>query len=196
MTLLRRAPREVYRVYGEEEFFADTAAPVEDFDAAHSASADAHRQRLAGATVLLAVVGAVGAAIAITTMSSMTAVRRRGGMRLSAASGRPTSAGERIGRLHASSATPAASGRPEGHGDVASRHLHGRAPQPGSRGPAREVPQHRGWLRVVAQTVSVSVPAHVVQMASTGDPVTVTDPAAGGSTSAHQLVQVEFGFER
>jgi len=44
--------------------------------------------------------------------------------------------------------------------------------------------------------VSVSVPAHVVQMASTGDPVTVTDPAAGGSTSAHQLVQVEFGFER
>jgi hypothetical protein len=83
MTLLRRAPREVYRVYGEEEFFArvghdvgfETAAP------AH-ASGGVRLQRIAGAGMLLAATGAVGGLIAVGALSSTAAPRRRVGASL------------------------------------------------------------------------------------------------------------------
>ena len=77
MTLLRRAPREVYRVYSEEEFFAcvdrdersEPAGPV----------GERRMQRVAGVTVLLAATGVVGGLIAITGLSTSTGARRRAG---------------------------------------------------------------------------------------------------------------------
>jgi hypothetical protein len=77
MTLLGRAPREVYRVYGEDEFFAGPglATPIE----APSSRAERGLHRAAGATVLVAAVGAVGALVALTSFSSTTRAGRRVG---------------------------------------------------------------------------------------------------------------------
>ena len=77
MTLLRRAPREVYRVYGEEEFFA-AAARDERFELT-GGRGERRRHRVAGATVLLAATGAVGGLIALTSLSAATSARRRVG---------------------------------------------------------------------------------------------------------------------
>jgi hypothetical protein len=83
MMLLRRAHREVYRVYSEEEFF--TCVDHEERSEPAGAVGERRLQRVAGATVLLAAAGAVGGVIAITSMSSTTGVRRRTGARLLAA---------------------------------------------------------------------------------------------------------------
>jgi hypothetical protein len=65
MTLLRRAPREVYRVYSEEEFF-DGVAHEQLFEPILSAERGERRlRRLAGAAMLAGAVGTVGGAIAV-----------------------------------------------------------------------------------------------------------------------------------
>jgi hypothetical protein len=76
MTLLRRAPREVYHVYAEQEFLADTRCD----EPLHTVGAAAGVQRLhriAGATALVAAAGAVGGLIALTGLQSLTGGRRR-----------------------------------------------------------------------------------------------------------------------
>ncbi|HEY3959346.1 MAG TPA: hypothetical protein VGL68_02435 [Solirubrobacteraceae bacterium] len=65
MTLLRRAPREVYRVYGEAEFF-EGAAGMELFTPATSSGAGERRlRRLAGAAMLAGAVGTMGGAVVL-----------------------------------------------------------------------------------------------------------------------------------
>lgn len=83
MTLLRRAHREVYRVYSEEEFFAS----VDRDERAEPARAAGERRmhRVAGVTVLLAATGAVGGLVAVTSLSTATGARRRAGTGLLAA---------------------------------------------------------------------------------------------------------------
>lgn len=83
MTLLRRAPREVYRVYDEEQFLA-CAGHDEPFEAV-SASGERRLQRVAGATMLVAVTGAVGGLVAITSLSSTAGGARRSSGLLAAA---------------------------------------------------------------------------------------------------------------
>jgi hypothetical protein len=85
MTLLRRAPREVYRVYAEDEFFASQVA--DETFAVPSRGADRRLLRLAGGAMLLAAVGAVGGLVAITSLSSAPRVGRRRGSGLLAAAG-------------------------------------------------------------------------------------------------------------
>ncbi len=74
--LLRRAPREVYRVYGEEEFFATAA---DERSEPTDGAGEQRLQRVAGATVLLAAAGAVGGLIAITSLSTAAGARPAGG---------------------------------------------------------------------------------------------------------------------
>jgi hypothetical protein len=76
MTLLRRAPREVYRVYAEEEFLADTRCdePLQTVGAADGVQ---RLHRIAGATALVAAAGAVGGLIALTGLQSLAGSRRR-----------------------------------------------------------------------------------------------------------------------
>src|SRR5580704_6574500 len=63
--LLRRAPREVYRVYSEDEFF-DGATNEELFEPVAPAGTGERRlRRLAGAAMLVGAVGTVGGVIAI-----------------------------------------------------------------------------------------------------------------------------------
>jgi hypothetical protein len=75
MTLLRRAPREVYRVYSEDEFLSDPLCDerMGKLDAAASAR---RLNRIAGATVLVAAAGAVGGLIASTITPSIAGNRR------------------------------------------------------------------------------------------------------------------------
>jgi hypothetical protein len=66
VTLLRRAPREVYRVYDEEEFFACPVDPFADTERlVHTSlprvvSRGLTLRRLAGSTMLIAVAGVLG----------------------------------------------------------------------------------------------------------------------------------------
>jgi hypothetical protein len=98
MTLLRRRPRAVYRVYSEDEYLAG-ADPFVDWDAAAELDRDvptaeptAHRQkpnmrprghsrerrlhRLAGAAALTGAVGAVGGVIAVAGLRSHPVTRQ------------------------------------------------------------------------------------------------------------------------
>jgi hypothetical protein len=182
MTLLRRAPREVYRLYGEEEFFAD--APLDErISMAPAGPGGQQLQRLAGATMLLAAVGAVGGLIAITGVSSVAGARRRGGARLAAATGSAvptrsdvsrarTSSGVRITReqrTEPARSAPRADGRDQEHA-AASRHRRARV--------------------AVTVPVSVATPAQVPVQPSAAD-MTASAPVV-----RRQPVQVEFGFER
>jgi hypothetical protein len=195
MTWLRRAPREVYRVYGEEEFFAETTPHTEPANPTPDGNAEHQLQRLVGATALLVTVGVVGGMIAIASISS-SAGRRRSGTRVSAAGGSPLPAGERVARMDASAGMPVAPGRRVDRDSS--------APPAGERkrpaGPRRSAPAaspHRLRPRVVvAQIVSAPDSAPVVQVASAGAPVSVTDSMTGTSVASRQPVQAEFGFER
>jgi hypothetical protein len=79
MTLLRRAPREVYRVYSEAEFF-DGAAGVEVFAPATATGAGERRlRRLAGAAMLAGAVGTMGGAVVLTGSRPTRGSGRRAG---------------------------------------------------------------------------------------------------------------------
>jgi hypothetical protein len=73
VTLLRRAPREVYRVYGEDEFWASSERELLDggnrvgrTDATASAAGRRPLRRMVVSTALLAGAGAVGGLMAVT----------------------------------------------------------------------------------------------------------------------------------
>jgi hypothetical protein len=83
MTLLRRAHREVYRVYSEEEFFA--CVDHDGRSERAGAAGERRMHRVAGVTVLLAATGAVGGLIAVTSLSTAMGARRRAGASLLAA---------------------------------------------------------------------------------------------------------------
>jgi hypothetical protein len=80
MGILRRAKREVYRVYSEEEFLAD-AHTLTDWSVspAEGASRERRLRRLAGMAALTGAVGTVVGAIALTSVGS-----RSSGLRVTA----------------------------------------------------------------------------------------------------------------
>jgi len=168
MTLLRRAPREVYRLYGEDEFFA-TSTPGEDHATAeHRRKGSRRLQRFAGVAILLAVVGVVGGMVAITSVSRVAGARRRGIGRLSAAA----HAGGRTSRMMPAGKSFATSGPG------------GRSRRASSRGVSRP------------RVKNASGPTRSVQTADVGTAVNVADSWAGTPVSAPRPVQAEFGFER
>jgi hypothetical protein len=84
--MLRRAPREVYRVYGEDEFLG-RVADHRDIEPAAPASAQRLLHRVAGTTMVLAAAGMVGGLVALTSLSSGSGARRRIATGLLAANG-------------------------------------------------------------------------------------------------------------
>jgi hypothetical protein len=194
MTLLRRAPREVYRVYSEEEFFAETTPHAEHVDASRGNS-ERQLQRLAGATVLLVTVGVVGGMIVVSIVSS-PASRRRGGARSSTASGSLPPAGDRVARMQASAGMPDVRERSVDRRGTAP-HVGGREQQASSRRrPLVESPRRVRPHGVVTQTVGVQGPARVLLEADAWVPVRVAEPTAGAPVASPQPAQIEFGFER
>lgn len=78
MTRLRRRPRAVYRVYGEEEYLAgvDTLSALEDPPLAEEPTHGRRLQRIAGAAALTGAVGTVGGVVGLAGLR-MHAVDRR-----------------------------------------------------------------------------------------------------------------------
>jgi hypothetical protein len=104
MTLLQRAPREVYRVYTEDEFFAAAGSEaLEDGDerAADSPVGESRLRRLAGVTALLAIAGAVGGVTALSDATSSSGARRRVRRDLLAAAPRAVSRSASVPALRA-----------------------------------------------------------------------------------------------
>jgi hypothetical protein len=91
MMRVRRAPREVYRVYSEEEFFAGDellAGGVADERRVGSAGgADQRWHTAAGVTIAAAAIGAIGGVVALTWVASAPRDGRRATAGLLAAAG-------------------------------------------------------------------------------------------------------------
>jgi hypothetical protein len=182
---LGRAPREVYRVYNEREFFAD-GAHEERLEVERAVAGGRRLQRLAGVTVLLAAVGAAGGLIVVASLPSRAGGRRRGGSRLAADVASPTRASmpswrqqPRAQRLTA--ATGGASALKPAAGAVHAERQHS---APGAAGRRRA-----GSERVVG-AVREQAAASVELAASAAD----TSRAAVVATRPSG--QIEFGFER
>jgi hypothetical protein len=94
--LMRRAPREVYRVYDAEEFLADVGvdAPV---DEAPQFAGDRRLHQIVGAMMLVAVLGALGALLAIIGLSSIGSGRR---VRSSSLATAGSTTASRVARVH------------------------------------------------------------------------------------------------
>ncbi len=78
---VRRAPREVYRVYSEDEFFGEETLAGEAVEGCHVApvgGGDTRWHAAAGATIAAAAIGAIGGLIALT----WSAPAPRGGRRV------------------------------------------------------------------------------------------------------------------
>jgi hypothetical protein len=201
MTMLRRAPREVYRVYEEEEFFA--CADREERSEAVGASVRPVRRlhRLVGATMLLTAAGALGALMAIAGPSSVAGVRRRAGGRLLAASGPPVSSRVARGQIWSARAgSDWQSGTAvKERRVVPMREVGGDRPASGRPMP---ISRHEGVSRRPAVATDAGSPAvvGVAAMGSSRAPIELASaasaPPAGAMGSARPSGQSEFGFER
>jgi hypothetical protein len=101
MTLLQRTPREVYRVFDEDEFLARGAGQLGNVPAT-PVTAERRLRRIAGTTVLVAAAGAVGGLLTVAGVFSVSGARRRTGVRLSASNVLPSSSSpvETVGGRH------------------------------------------------------------------------------------------------
>ena len=207
MTLLRRAPREVYRVYGEDEFWASAA--LEPFDGwSRNGRASAIRPssgrrtllRTAASTVLLASVGTVGGLMAMTGAAPFPHAGRGAVASLLARERSPASsqaAGVHIWRERVRSPRSPASRVRVARSRLLARRLivRGLAPGPSepasaSRAASTIEPDHEG---AAVEVAAVSLPSHAAA------PAPVESPARTvGSTPAGQSPPgpAEFGFER
>jgi hypothetical protein len=194
MTLLRRAPREVYRVYAEEEFLADTRCD-EPLHTVGAAAGGRRLHRIAGATALVAAAGAVGGLIALTGLQSLAGGRRRERQRPAAVTA--LTASTRATRPSVWR-EPGGRGRP-GRGLVGHHAQPGAAPERPSGGRAR--------AREVAP-VSDGAPAPESTLAPDGAPAPQSAPVqaaapsgaaravAAAAAAPRQSGAAEFGFER
>lgn len=179
MTLLRRAPREVYRVYAEDDFFASPAID-EGFRVAGSGT-ERRLLRLLGGAMLLAVVGAVGALIAITSASPASRAGRRLGSGLLAAAGSLGSsrrAGAHVWRQQAGAGASRSTGTSIRHRTAALAPRRAGIP-----------PRAAAFRGSGSATVEVTSPP-------ASEPVEVATRTPGGSPPGRPLGQSEFGFER
>jgi hypothetical protein len=81
MTLLRRAPREVYRVYGEDEFWANTERELQaaNEDQVTSPQRDGRSalRRVVALSALLTALGAVGGVLVLTRAPALRSSARQ-----------------------------------------------------------------------------------------------------------------------
>jgi hypothetical protein len=184
MTVLRRAPREVYRVYTEEDFLA-RVAEQQDIEPAASASAEGLFQRIAGTTMLLAAAGLVGGLVALASLSSGNGTRRRSATGLLVAGGSHRAPSQRSARIAPAEVLPEAAGaggsRKQG-AEVAER-VPIRRPEPRLVSPEEALP-----VADVAQPRSAPIEAVTSTSASAGATAVASQPQRSG--------QPEFGFER
>jgi hypothetical protein len=187
MKLLRRAPREVYRVYGEAEFFADAGrvSPPEREPEADSVS-ERWLRRVIGTTLLLAAAGAVGGVVA----SAPSAPGARRGMRSSlvAAAGSLV-AGARVHlvagpRIHVTRVRALSRARADrgGAGDLSAR-VH-RGASVDERGAGEHVLRLAPGAEVESAPIRAAVPTIAAR-------TTVAAPVA-----SRHVGRAEFGFER
>jgi hypothetical protein len=189
MMLPRRAPREVYRVYGHEEFMAAPASH-DAIEVSRVLAGERRLQRLAGTAVLLAAMGAVAGVVAATSSPPGSPRRHRAVLasRLAGVPDRPdvwqqprAEAAERLpARLRVTRRTR------------------------GARAGRRE----RTGAQVLAATGRHDVAAVAARVAGSATPSRVSAPtsvakSSGGSqlsatpaAASRQPGQVEFGFER
>jgi hypothetical protein len=186
MTLLRRAPREVYRVYTEDEFLAD--ATCEELFPTSGRAVSSRRLRFAGTTLLLAAAGAVGGLVVLTSMQPLSGGRRRERPRPVMTSGLLASV--RAQHLNVRRQRGAAGVDGPGRGSV-SRHIARRQ----SRASVVRARKHRHDVAAPSELARVRTSAPVTQrpavevVANVGAQPTVA--AAVGEPG-----QAEFGFER
>jgi hypothetical protein len=198
MTLLRRAPREVYRVYDEEEFLARTDCEA-SFEAV-AASSERRLQRVVGATTLVAITGVVGGLVVFTSLPAVVGGSRRSRGRLAAASALASVRTERAQMWRAPADTarrpiPVAANR------FLPRQLATRA-QPARRGQRMEAtPPPTGLPAVVSPQARPAPRPQAPGRPAAGQSAagqSAAGQSAAGQPAGGQPVagQPEFGFER
>jgi hypothetical protein len=203
MMRVRRAPREVYRVYSEEEFFGGdeliAGGVADERDVSSAGGADQRWHTAAGVTIAAAAIGAIGGVVALTWGASAPRDGRRATTGLLAAAGSlaPSHlAGTHVWRGPSNAEDP----RPRG---VTMRRIAAAKPSRRAGTPVRAARARRspgaGVREQVTQTVAMtraSYEAAAVRepRGSTGA-VPATSAPAQPQHPTHPAVS-EFGFER
>jgi hypothetical protein len=198
MTVLRRTPREVYRVYGEDEFLAHIA-DHRDIEPAAPASAQRLLHRVAGTTMLLAAAGIVGGLVALTSLSSGTGARRRIASGLLAANGSRSARFRRSARLAPAEVWREAAGARGSYRRGAREPMTSRvrAGRHAARRPAR-LPLDRPEPPVITADRTVPVADEAQPRSAPIEAATSTSSAVATAVASRsrRSGQSEFGFER
>jgi hypothetical protein len=195
MTLLQRTPREVYRVFDEDEFLV-RGAPEHHSASPPQLGAQRRLRRIAGTTVLVAATGAVGGLLALAGMFSVSGNRRRAGARRFAATASS-------GALRSASSHVAAAGAPRGL-TVSGGSRYAGAGQRSKRVRVSRRPRVDVRSAVKRRVASVSSPrrrALASVIAPRNTPVQAAPLAGhalpiGGRGQPQRWGRPEFGFER
>ncbi len=221
MMVLRRAPREVYRVYSEEEFF-DGAADMAPFTPTNSSGAGERRlRRLAGAAMLAGAMGTMGGAVLLAGSRPTRGPDRRAGNGAAQALAR----GRLLARVGAQLRTPAAGGSdvalyPSAAGRArsiaraaaplaltAEPASHPRIAREARAEHAEQREEHGGDARVSVGTLPVDTASGSAPVPAASDGASIPVSAAASSDSpsttattppppAPSAERAEFGFER
>jgi hypothetical protein len=191
MTLLQRRPREVYRVFDEDEFLLGATHEHRALSA-RTPGAERRARRIVAASALVAAAGALTALVALANILSVSGPRRRPGSRLSAAtasSGATPSSSTHVGTLAALRHPMRFGGSRAVGAGVRSRRIRSRRR---ARADARSLLKRGGPRRTLALVVAAAPRRTSVTPAA---PAGRASSAAGGSQSLASD-RPEFGFER
>jgi hypothetical protein len=205
MTRLRRRPRAIYRVYGEEEYLAgaDALPAREDAPPAEEPTHGRRLQRIAGAAALTGAVGTVGGVVGLAGLRTHArALDRR---EIAQRTAPPLRAAGSRGHASPSSHLT----RREILHRYPSRHAHARraraervSQRPASRvgAGARTMVVASASRETFARAASAPPSASTETASATRGAPAETPSAAGetrpGATAARPAAQSEFGFER
>lgn len=198
MRLPRRAPREVYRVYDEDEFFARADHDERLLEPSASGIGERRLRRVAGATALLAVSGAVLGLVAIAGLPAPSGTRRRAGTNLLAATGSIAASRASLGQPRREPATSAASGRQSVRESASSRarvpvRRASPSPSPSVRARAAEPPRR---TLASAQTTVIAMSPRGAASEAVAYPSQSLRTMASAAAAQQRSGQAEFGFER
>ena len=191
MRRLRRRPRAVYRVYGEEEYLAgvDTLSAREDPPLAEEPAHGRRLQRIAGAAALTGALGTVGGIVGLAGLRMHTVGRREIAQRVTS----PV----RVAAVRGHASTPAHMLRRRTLHPIRPRRIH-------TRRWTAVPPPHGSALRAesaarrIVISSSRSTPARVIRTVP-GISTDATSAAQGPSPATLDVrprAQSEFGFER
>jgi hypothetical protein len=185
MTSLRRRPREVYRVYDEDEFLR-TAVAEELFESLPARSSERRLSRLACAAMLAGTVGTVGGVIAVNSL------RSAGGKGAAARGAAHPAAHPYLARQRASAMRISVAARTSiswgqrrlgGHGDGAQR-------SQADTTRAKTGVDRYAVTALAARSMAVARPITAERS------VAVARSVASASSAPSLAKSVEFGFER